>query len=108
MCVRKIGISDRILVIMERWDRQWTQSRRGPRPLARNHASHTGKSHFARRRGRRRIYFGGQGSAQPFEKARFGQGNARESKGFFVALRRHSAHLAAFSGGFRDSNVASA
>jgi hypothetical protein len=31
-----------------------------------------------------------QGSAQAFEKARFGQGNQRESKGFFVAFHAFS------------------
>jgi hypothetical protein len=34
---------------------------------------------------RRPKIFQAQGSAQPFEKARFGQGNQRKSKGFFVA-----------------------
>jgi hypothetical protein len=34
---------------------------------------------------RRRI-FGPRGSAQPFDKARFGKGNQRKSKGFFVAF----------------------
>jgi hypothetical protein len=32
----------------------------------------------------------GLGSAQPLEKARFGQGNQRESKGFFVAFHKYS------------------
>ncbi len=54
--------------MMERRDRQWTQSSGGPRGLARNPASHTGKSHFARRGEAPNIFCRVRGQRNPLKR----------------------------------------